>query len=446
MSKSLKDIVEEGFARLAVLSEKRKELLLRCEEFADGSSSPQCKQGLNKLESTEVSYSQEISAHVDRSQEVLQQTLAQIVEDNERFLASVKENLHLRITRVLKELERSRDWLIAGSTEKYESLIMPLEREMEAGKTELRFQAVKLLGDLEASCKRSQSALNESQAEIAGRLSSSEHELIGMLGSDFGTLVQESEKRRSLVTQSLEMLYKQQSEQMTTLTEEMDQRISLVVAKKLESVKALGNTTETSIEQIRDKVLSAAAAEIAASSQEAFSELEVSYEFSHQDLSEKLQDLRRQTNEMLVQVKQFLDELENSIRSSADSIDTELRSRPPVDPVSTLSLRNPVEETIKQLSREADSVAVDFKRQMNELVKIQSDRLSNLCASAETSLSAATQALNTELKQMTRLHDQTWTEREQELTNRLRKLEKEASETYALVGDVGSEDSADGSV
>ena len=435
MSKSLKDIVEDGFARLSALSEKRKELLLRCDELTGGASGSRVQQGVQKLEATEDSYSNEINAHVERSTEVLQQTLAQIVEDNERFFSSVKENLHLRIARVIKELAHSREWLLASSTEKFDSSLRPLEREMEAGKTELRFQAVKLLGDLESSCKRSQSSLHETQAEIAGRLSSSEHELTGTLGSDFGTLVQESEKRRHQVTASLEKLYSEQTAKMTNLTEELDKRITLVVAKNLETVKELGAETEALLDQFRDEIVASAASEIVASSQESFSELEASYEYSHHELSEKLTELRGQSDRLLQQVKQFLADLEEGVRGNAEKIESDLKNKPAEDPVGNLSLRNPVEEAIKQLSRELDASAVDFKRQLNELLKIQAERLTNMNASAEASISAAAQALNTELKQMTRLHDQTYSEREQELLVRLRKLEKDAQETFALVSD-----------
>lgn len=448
MSKSLKDIVEDGFNRLAVLADKRKELMARCDELAEGTSSKQCQQGVNKLEQTELTYTAEVNSHVDRSKEVLQQTLSQIVEDNERYLASVKENLQLRISRVFKELAHTREWVMAGAAEKFDSSVRPLERETEAGVIELRFEAVKLLGELEAACSRNQSALHEVQAEIAGNLSSNEHELTASLGTEFSALVQESARRRTKQTETLEKLYSEQASQMTSLTEEMDLRISLVVTQNLETVKKLGKESEKAIDGIREEVISSAATEIVNLSQESFSELEASYEFSHHELSEKLTDLRSQTDSLLAQVKQQLADLETSVRASCQTVSEEVKKRPVPDPSATANLRNPVDEAIKQLSRELDVTSTDFKRQLNELLKIQSDRLNNLCASAESSISATALALNTELKQMSRLHEQTWGEREQELQNRLRKLEKEALDTYALVAgsaDTNSNDSDGGS-
>lgn len=437
MSKSLKDIVEDGFAKLAVLSDKRKELLAKCEEFSNGSSSKQCQQGVQKLEATEGSYSAEISSHEERSHEVLQQTLAQIVEDNERFLSSVKENLQLRIARVLKDLSQRREWMLADSSEKFDSTVRPLERELEAGTTDLRFEAAKLLGELSAACKRSQSSLHESQAEISGRVSSTENEMSAELGAEFGQLVQEAQRRRKQTTESLEELYGEQSTQMANLTEEMDEKISCVVTQNLHTVKDLGKEAERAFGEIKENVISTTASEIVSLSQESFSELEASYEYSHHELSDKLSELRGQTDKLLGQVNEFLSDLEAGIKSSAESLSEEIKKKPSNQAKN--NSRNPIDESLKQLTRELDLSSSDFKRQLNELLKIQSDRLANLCSSAESSISATALALNTELKQLIRLHEQSWGEREQELLARLRKMEKEAQETYALV----KEDDAD---
>ena len=290
---------------------------------------------------------------------------------------------------------------------------------------------------MEALCKRSQSSLHEAQAEIAGRLSASEHELTGALGVEFSNLVQESERRRRQVTESLEKLYSDQASQMTSLTEEMDERISTVVTVHMSAVAKIGKDAEHSLDETSKQVVSSSAAEIVALSQESFAELEASYEFSHRELSDKLSDLRTQTNRLLEQVKGFLNELEAGTKTSCDSLAEEIKNRPIAKLSGGSSTKSPVDDTIKQLSRELDSSASEFKRQLNELLRIQQDRLSNLCSAAESSISATATALNTELKQMTRLYEQTWNEKEQELLAKLRKTEREAQETYALVGDVG---------
>jgi hypothetical protein len=449
MTRSLKDIVEDGFARLAVLSEKRKEILSRCSELTGGVDGRQCQQGKQRLESTEDAYSREICAYANRSQEVLQQSLSQIVEDNERFLSSVRENLQLRIAKVLKELAYNREWHLSGSSEKFVSVLRPLEREKEAGATDLRFESMKLFGELDSASKHAHSCLHEIQAEIAGRLSGNEHELIGSLTSDFISLIQESKRRRRQVTESMETLYSEQSSQMASLSEEMDERISSVVTQELESIKTLGKEATDSLLQISDRVVSSAASELLRSSQESFSELEASYEFSNQELTGSLTDLRTQTDELAQQLRAFLAKLEGDTKADCRKIAEKFKQCPAGASIDSASSGNLVEETLRSISRETDLINSDFKRQLSELIKMQQDRLSSLCAAAESAISAAATTLITDLKQLTRVQGQTWNEREQEMIFQLARLEKEAQESYLLISDSGTiaaDDSVDGSV
>lgn len=445
MSKSLKDIVEDGFGKLASLSEKRKELMARAEELSGGDGSRQGQQAIQKIEFAETNYKDEISSHVSHSQEVLKQALAQVVEDNERFLSGVKENLQLRISRVSKELSQTREWLLSGSSEKLNSSVQPIDREMDAGITDLKFEAVKLLGELESMCKRSESALHEAQAENSGKLYRSQHELTSSLSSGFTSIVDQSETLRQKLRESLENLYSEQSSRMTVLSEDLDIRITAVVNENIGSVKGLGKTAEKELEQVKVAVINSATEQIITLSKESLSELELSHEFSNQELSEKLSDLQTNTDELVQQVKQFLDELEKSVKNGCELVCDQMKNRPlALDDESPA--RGAVEDAVKQLSRELDLNLSEFKRQLNELLKIQSDRLSNLCSTTENSITATATSVNAELKQMTRLYDQTWSEREQEILSRLRKLEKETQDASSRVSGNGSIDNESGSV
>jgi hypothetical protein len=445
MSKSLKDIVEEGFGRLAALSEKRKDLIARAQELSGGGESRQGQLTVQKLEFAESNYKDEISAHVSHSQDVFKQTLNQIVEDNERFLAGVKENLQIRVSRLIKESGHTKDWVSSASSEKFDSLIRPLEREMEAGATELKFEAVKLLGELEAACKHGESQLHEAQAETSGKLSTNQQELTGSLGSSFRSIIEESELRRQNVTKSLEKLYSEQSSQMDKLTEELDERISTVVNDNIGSVRNMGKSAEKDLEQVKEKILSSTTTQIIALSKDSLAELETSYEFSNQELSEKLSELQTSTDELLVQVKSFLVELENSVKNGCEQICAQIKEKPAVaadkSPTSAI-----IDDAFKQLSREMDLILSDLKRQLGDLLKIQSDRLSNLCSTTENSISATASSVAAELKQMTRLYDQTWSEREQDIISRLRKLEKEAQDASSRVSGASAVDTESGSV
>lgn len=444
-AKSLKDIVEEGFSKLNALSEKRKVIIERCQESSGGVDGPQAKMGMQKLEATESAYVLEMNTQLDRSQTLLQQTLNQLLEDNERYIAGVKENLNLKISKILKDIAFKKEWQAASALSRLDSTFAPMEREVELSKAELRFQALSLLGELESACKRNQSGLHEKQAEIVASLSASEHELTGSLSKELGSRIQEAQKRGEQVGESLRTLYKEQAEELSKLSENMDSRISLAVSKSHDSIKQLGKESEQTLEQVKSDLVSTAASEIVSSSQESFSELESSYEFSHQELTEKLSEMRGQTERLLEQVKQFLKDVEEGVRSSAENIAKEAKEKPLALSADSMSLRNPVEETMRQLTRDADATVVDFKRQLGDLLRMQSEKLSNLCSSTEEAFSAACLSLNTELKELNKVHEQSWSDKEQELLSRLQKLEKETKETFALVNDDISESNENGS-
>lgn len=431
MSKNLKDIVEEGFAKLSTLAAKRQEILSRCDRLAEGMDGASGKQAVSKIETVEGSSPEDINGHVEKSKEALQQALVQIIEDNERFLSSVKEHLGLRIERMTKELNHTQEWTVGSASERFDSLIRPLEREKEAGTTDLRFEAVKLLSELEAACKRSQSTFHEAQAEIGGRLSSSEHELTAELGIEYKNLIDEAEKKRHLVTQSLEQLYSHQAEQLSTLTEDLNEQLDAAVKENIKSVKQMTKESEQSLATIQNDVVAAAVAEIVSLSQESFSELEASYEFSHHELSEKLTELRTQTSRLLEQVKEGLNSSEEEVRARAADLSNNLKEEPETS--GTKDKNSPLEDSIADFGRQFDSLHTEFKNQLGDLVKIQAERLGNLSGSAEGAFLTSAQALNTELKQMIRMHQASWTDREQDILKRIAKLEKETNETLSLV-------------
>ncbi|MBX9686057.1 MAG: hypothetical protein K2X27_05110 [Candidatus Obscuribacterales bacterium] len=437
MSKSLKDIVEDGFAKLSALSEKRNELLQTSRLFLETDSQQQAEQGAEKLKATEALYGDEITKSLERSNDILQQSMSQIVEDNERFLSSLKENLQLKIAKVFKDLSYTREWLLVGASERFDSSVRPLEREMAAGATGVQFEAAKLLGELEAACKRNECALHEAQAEIAGNLAKSEHELTGSLGNGFGNLVQESEKRRSKVNELLEGLYSEQNSQMSSMTSELEKKIALLVKNKMDALNALGKATQESVDGVKEDATKAASTELVSLSQEAFTELEASYEFSNNEIQEKLLELRTQTEQLLTELRQSLLEGEEAARLGLESVFEETKSKAIEDNQLEKPKSSPVDDALVRLGREMENSTAEFKRQLSELLKIQSERLGNLAATAESSISASATALNTELKQLVRLHEQAWSEKEQELLLRLRKLEKEAQDTYNQVSEAG---------
>ncbi len=442
MAKNLKDIVDEGFAKLALLADKRMEILKRSEQIASTAGAPQIEFASQKMAAAEVGFRAEINTQLDSLLEDLRQTLVQVAENNQIFLVSVKENLRLRIAKILRELEQTQDYALSGTSEKLGSLILQSEKDFEANRSDLRSESVMLLGDLESLCKRSQSWLHQSQAEIAGKIASSEYELTALLGESFGSLVQQAEERRRQVSESLEEFYRKQDEQMSAATEELNEKTSLAVSKSLSSMEKLCVDSEQKLKAAQDETIKAATSELKSLTHDSLSELVDSCDYSKQELSEKLAEAQELSLQLNAQIKKVLSERESNIKAQAESVYLELKNSG--EETLGIVVRSPVDLAFAAVTDEFGTMQSNLKRKIDDLLKVQAESIASLSAASERTFAELVADSKTQIVEMAKTQDALAEQKEAELLQRLEKLAKQISDTYSMLEGINSGDNSNG--
>src|SRR6185295_4321566 len=115
MGKNLKDIVDEGFSQLAVLAEKRAEILSRAEKISEAAGGSKASDAEQKLRNSESEYVAEMNARSGQLLQELKTTLAEVTDDNITFQGGVRSNFKQQVSGIINELERSKTYHINGT-------------------------------------------------------------------------------------------------------------------------------------------------------------------------------------------------------------------------------------------------------------------------------------------------------------------------------------------
>ncbi|MBX9688764.1 MAG: hypothetical protein K2X27_18800 [Candidatus Obscuribacterales bacterium] len=431
MGKNLKDIVEEGFGRLSSVSERRLEILKKAEQIvAANGEMPSSNAAMQKLKDSEIRFVSEIRMQVEQLLEDMRQTIVQVADNDLLFQGSIKENLRLRINSILSELAQSEEYMLSGSIERRNSAMLLLDKELAADKAEFSSEASRLLAELDFVCKRSQSSLRQAQAEGAGKLSLSEQELVGLLSETFSALLREAEKNRQDSRSRLDAMFASQFKQLSLVSTEIAEKVSATLNEALAIVRDSCLEKERLLLAKRESSMAEAVSQLEELSKDSLSELEDSYEYSRQELLEKLADLHELTESSVEHEENSLLEIETGIKNSARSICADLTAFSALGPGAK---RSRVDMAFADLSAELDLCTEDMGRKIGILRKAQLDAMSSLCSHAERTMQNFFSDFSVQLSEMIKAQDGLFSERENELLRRLASLEKKIGDTYDLL-------------
>lgn len=434
MGKNIKEIVEEGFARLSSLGEKRSEILNRCRSIAS-TGSPEFAQAGEKLKEAEAGYLAEINTQVAGLLSEMRKILAQVEENSLFFQGEIKETLVRHLTGHLAEMNNTRDYMLKGSSERLDSIFSQTEREFKAHENAASSESQKLLGELNAICQASHSGVIQSQAAIAGKLSQNQDSFRMLLSEAYATFVQSAEKKRQLALEKMSQSGRQQSDELARAVANLDSLVASLVTASIAGLKADCQKLEESLSERRAEILEPCRGGLEEASREALSQLQSDYERCHGEISAQTADLLETAKNTLELEKKSLADLDGTFRSNAETFCKELSSGA-ADSVPG-SRRNPVEEAFTQAGDEMNLAAEDLKRKLKALLDAQSDALSKLCAGAEKSFLDLFDDFKAQLQESMKAHDQLCDQKESHLKIQLSKLEKQILEMQAELGASG---------
>lgn len=433
MAKNLKDIVDEGFTRLAELAQKRKEILARSEAIAT-SSGPQSEAFEQKLKTSEVTYVSEINKQVDQLLEDLRQTLVQVGENKEIFQTSVKETLRLEVAGILQNAEQSRDHAIKAASERLDTQFLKVEKNAGVDKQDFSYEAEKLLLNMDRLCRRSQANLNQIQSDAFGKLAQAKNEYKTGFGETLASILKKAEASRLKAGKTVDRLFDDQADDIEKANKKLDGIVAKVALSSLDDLKDFCKKLEKTLEETKDKTLAEKIEELKNLSKDSLSELEDSCEYSKTELNQKLNELKELSAKLLEQEQQSIDEIGENAMNSSMTICSELRS---FSGNSFNDGANAIEDCFKELNEDFGELEKDLGQKLKELLKKHADGMEKLGVASEKSFSDLFSNYKVQLCEMIKIQDQLFAQKEEDLHRHLGKLEKQIDETSSQLEGAG---------
>ena len=429
MSRNLKDIVDEGFARLTSLAEKRTEIVKCCAVFTEDGAHFQ-DGAVSKLKDVEKDFTSEVTQRTKQSEAYLQQMLAQIAEDNERFLSSLQKNLQLRVSRITQDISHDQDQGLKQASERLDSMIKPFERELASGSSELKLQSSRLLAELEKACKQSHSKLLDSQTSMTAKLSNCSNDLSAELHKVHADSISQLSDGRTKKNAAIEKMYSKLSKALDKFEKDLDKEIEKSIKEALKEYDDLQSSAEKSLLEARDAAVDEATAGLDAKNQDSLTELNESLDFGKQEIAEKLSDLRTSTEDVTKELKQFLTGADDDARARAskraDRVKMSILFGDDPDSEELVS-RNP----LAGLPEEMHELSRSFKDRLNGLLKTHVEKLSEIRVENEKAWTSMGESFDQRLLEKLSEEDKAWSENESKLNSQIEALEQRALELCA---------------
>lgn len=429
MSRNLKDIVDEGFARLTTLSERRTEILKRCSVLTEDGAASQ-EDAVTRLKSVEKDFVSEVTDRTKQSEEYLQQMLAQIAEDNERFLSSLQKNLQLRVSKTTHEIAHNQEQGLRMASERLDSLVKPFERELASGSSDLKLQSSRLLAELERACKQSHGKLLESQTLMTTKLSNCSSELSTELRDSYSALAEKNNSQRADKNAAIEKMYSKFSKTLEKFDKDLEKQIEKAIKDALKEFDDLESSVQKSLLDAQETVVSAATAGLNARNLESLTELKESLEFGNQEIAEKMNELKQSTEGIAKELKAFISGADDDSRlrasKRADRIKMSILFGD--DPESEdLVSRNP----LSGLSDEMHELSRNFKESLSQLLKGHAEKLNDIREENEKAWAELSESFERRLQEKLNDEDKAWAENESKLNSQIEALEQRALDLCA---------------
>lgn len=429
MAKNLKDIVDEGFTKLALLADKRLEILSRVEQITAAANGPEGELADQKLKAVEKNYVAEVNQRVEQMLDELKQSLQELGQNNDFLQKSTKDRLHSSLSKTLGELDHSRQYFLKLSTDKIDSFLKSMDKDLQSGQSELRSVASKQLAELDAVSKRNLASLRHSHAEAEHKIFQGRHDLSAELFDKFSKILKDAEKRRHKLAESFEKLHREHVEKIAAITDKLDDRALL---NSMESLKRTGLAKEKILDITLDDELTTAVSDLKSTSQGALGELSSGWTDSEKELSTKLSELRELSSKLFNQELESLVGIEASIKNGAETICNELKRGP------DSGKPNKIENAFQEISTELSELTEDLNRKVKDLLKSHSDSMASLCSAADKTFAELALDLNKQVADALKSQEQVCVDKEEALMQHLEKLEKLVSDAYSQFNAAGA--------
>lgn len=420
MAKHLKDIVEEGFARLESLAEKRREILYRADQIASSTTGDHTDSADSKLRHAETSLMTEMESKSKQLLSELEKTLSDEDESGRHFLESGKSRLKLKISGTLTELAQTKAHLLDGSVERLDSLFQELEKDSDVARRHLQSEVERLLADLASSCKANHAKLLQTQSEVEAKLSEETQPLMAELAKTFQWKLEAIEKRRSEIVEELDKMHAQQVKR---LAENLNESaLTPILREQFASMKQSCVGKEQEMSALQDETYTQVTELFSKTGKESLETLQNEYENSRTATISNLEDLKSFKSGILKQQQSYFSDRSQEVKVHVEAICSEL-----ITQSGGTASNNKVDAAFMETSTQLNSLTGELNNKLENLLQSQAEGLSKLGQSTSRNFSNLLQDFKTQMQDMLKQQELLCQDKEQSLLKQLAHLEEQVA-------------------
>lgn len=439
MGKHLKDIVEDGFARLEELAEKRRHILARAQDLAKESLDPGGSLVESKLSESEAKLLDGMNQKSEEMLDNLKLTLEQNAESNRHFLTGIKENLDMRIEGTLEEIAKNRAQISSGIQERLDSLFAELEADSSSAQDSLNSEVDRLVSELEILCKGQSSVLLKTQSEIDAKLSIETEHLKSGLSEVLSQVLSNLDRKRAEFTESLLTSYRMQKQKLEKAYQEIGLNQSAVLSKEFERMKALSSEAKQSMVKESNKKLQETIDKLRTSSSSNLSTLEADFGLAYDSVHRRFNEMKSANERMLTDHNLAISQRDKEIKNKAAAIYMDLITVQDGETGGVARSQSKFIQTSIRLKEMSEGMS-DF---LGELLNSHSEELSILLASSTRNFANMMVDYRKQLLELLQEQEALCLAKEALLENQLNALERQLS-GYENADADSSKISADG--
>lgn len=419
MGKHLKDIVEDGFARLEELAEKRRQILARAQDLTKDSLDPAGAVVEAKLSESESKLLDGMNRKSEEILDNLTQTLEQTAESNRHFLNGIKENLDMRLAGTLEEVANNKAQISSGVKERLDSLFADLEADSASARESLNSEVDRLISELEIVCKGQNGLLLKSQSEIDARLASESEQLKSGLSEVLSQVLSNLDRKRGEFTESLGSYYRLQKEKLEKACQETSFNQTGVLSEQFERMKACVSDAKQSMVKESNQKLQETIESLKSSSSSNLSTLEADFALAHDSALRRLNEMKSAKERMLIDHNLALSQRDKEIKSKAAAIYMDLITVQDGEKGSTAGPENKFIQTSITLKKMTEGLNDSLLNLLNS----HSEELSILLSSSTRNFASMMADYRKQLLELLQEQEQLCLARETALENQLNGLE-----------------------
>lgn len=428
MSGQLKDIVEDGFARLESLAAKRKSILKQVDELAEKASQKQLELADTQMAELESQIASHMERQTKRLQDELNASLEGVLNREKEYVKNSISNMASRMKAALAELKHSQKNFEQNALDRLASSFAELNVESEFSRKMLDAEIERFLSELNSLSLENQSLFRSAESDAKRSLSVEFDRSTEELNKRSQAVAQQFFEKTREANESISEASKLQIAKWVTLTEKPARVISQLLKEEFQKIKEQIEEEQVAIKFSHERLLGSSTERLSDSAGKMNEQLLSEFEASYSAVSGRLDELKQLSAELLEQQKASLLDQDSDVKRQVYRVYFDLITSSERAP----NERSNLDKALAELSKELTLLADDLRIRWSEIRKIQEEQIKALSQSASNSLLALQAEGKAKVNDLIEQKERETIKQEDELLQHMASVEKKIKRKIAM--------------